>query len=149
MPSQPLDTDGLLKLWVRACFFGWLIGLAIVILLSLVGNLLTGGFEADVQFMVGLGMGAGVGYMQARALARWLNRPNQWTAASTVGMGALFVVRDLVVVSGHALPYSLPLYVLVGGAIAGFWQGRLLRRASAHAGLWPIAAVIGWSIPAA
>lgn len=149
MPFQPLETDGLFKLWVRASFFGWLIGLMIVILLSLVWNLLAAGVEADAQFMVGLGMGAGVGHVQRRALVRWLNRPNQWTVASTVGMGALFVVRDLVVVSGHAFPYSLPLYVLVGGAIAGFWQGRLLRHASAYAGWWPLASVIGWSIPAA
>ena len=54
--------------WIRATSLGWLIGFALVIVLALAWDMLGGG----AQFMVGVGMGAGVGYMQSRMIGEWI-----------------------------------------------------------------------------
>ena len=99
--------------------------------------------------LVGVGVGLGVGYMQSRSLSAWLERPNHWVLASTLGMGGLFVVRDVVVLSGYEAPYSLPAYILVGAVLTGLWQWSLLRRVSDRAGWWVAGSLLGWFVPAA
>ena len=52
--------------WVKATTLGWLLGL--VIMFALIA--LWSPFGDGAEFMVGIGIGAGVGLMQSRVLAR-------------------------------------------------------------------------------
>ncbi|MCA9727024.1 MAG: hypothetical protein KC729_05020 [Candidatus Eisenbacteria bacterium] len=129
--------------WVRATTLGWLLGFVLVIVLSLVWELFGG-----VQFMVGAGIGAGVGYLQGRALASVLGRSYRWMVASTVGMGAPFLLTDVLHLAGLGLPYSLPRNVLYGAIVIGVWQAQLLRPVSRRSVWWIPACLYGWAIPA-
>lgn len=149
MTRDHLDLDGLFRRWVRATSAGWLLGLAILIVLAVLGDMLSGLAPANAQYMVGVGIGAGVGYMQGRVLSPWLERPNRWILASTVGMGALFVAHDIIGATGFGFPFSLPVYVLVGAVLAGSWQRSLLRHVSERANWWVPVSVVGWALPAA
>lgn len=60
--------------WVRATFLGWLLGFVVVIVLALAWDMIGGG----AQFMVGVGIGAGVGYMQSRVVGEWADSPRRW-----------------------------------------------------------------------
>lgn len=147
MTSEDRSLDRFRYRWIRSSGLGWLLGLALVIVLVLLGDLLASG-DGGSQFMVGVGIGLGVGYAQGRILRAWLGRAMHWIVASTVGMGALFVVHDIAVAMDREFPFSLPLYVLGGSLLTGLWQGVLLRRVSERAHWWPIASVVGWSVPA-
>ncbi|MCJ7714533.1 hypothetical protein MUO66_08780, partial [Candidatus Bathyarchaeota archaeon] len=59
-----LDNRFMLR-WVGANIIGWLIGFVLVIVLAQAWELIGGG----AQFMVGVGMGAGVGVLQSRVIA--------------------------------------------------------------------------------
>ena len=109
--------------WVRATFLGWLLGFVVVIVLALAWDMIGGG----AQFMVGVGMGAGVGYMQSRVVGEWADSPRRWLWASIIGMGAPFVLWDLSVLVGFEFVFSLPLSVLMGGLLVGILQWSLLR----------------------
>lgn len=133
--------------WVRASSWGWLAGLLAVIGLAILADLLVP-TESGGQAIVGIGIGGGVGLMQARYLSDRLKESAQWALASVVGMGTLFVVHDLVRVAGGAFPFSLPLYVLVGALLTGIWQRFLLRPLSENANWWVAASLVGWALPA-
>ena len=57
------------SIWLRATFLGWVIGFFLVIGLVLIWDAIGVGSS---QFMIGVGMGAGVGFMQGRAAKGWL-----------------------------------------------------------------------------
>lgn len=147
MTSDHPGVNGFIGNWVRSSAVGWILGLAAVVALALLGEFFNSLGQSDSQLIVGVGMGWGVGLMQSRRLHPWLRRPIHWTVASTVGMGALFVARDITVAIGYDFPYSLPLYVLVGGLLTGLWQGALLRRVSTRAIWWVAGCLLGWAVP--
>lgn len=130
--------------WTRATTLGWLVGLVLVVAIAMVWDMLGGG----AQFMVGVGMGAGVGYLQARVTRTWTGRIQPWLWTSTIGMGVPFVLWD--VASGTAMKalFSLPLCVLLGGALTGVLQRPLLRPHFERTSWWIPACVVGWGLPA-
>lgn len=130
--------------WVRATTVGWLLGLALVVVLAMVWNMIGG----EAQFMVGVGMGAGVGYMQARVVGAWVDSTRQWLWMSIIGMGFPFVLWDFGAVAGIEAFFSLPRCVLVGGLLVGVLQQRLLRLRFERASWWIPACVVGWGLPA-
>jgi len=138
-PADP-DTRDLLLSWTKATFYGWFLGFLLVVVLTLVA----GAFGGTLQFMVGLGMGGGVGHMQGRRIGRWIERPRRWLLASALGMGAPFVVWDLAAARGIDLPWALPAAVLAGGLLVGSLQWALLRRVSRRAIWWLPACAAGW-----
>jgi len=135
---------GLFGRWLRFTFFGWLLGFVLIVLLVLVWDL----FGGSAQVMVGVGMGAGVGFLQGRAARSWHNSPWRWCMTSMIGMGSLFVLHDVLGLAGVGLPYSLPLYLVVGGLLTGLLQRPLLQPFSRRANWWVPANVIGWALPA-
>lgn len=132
--------------WVRATTLGWLLGLILVIAISLLGDVVG---MSGAQFIVGVGIGAGVGYAQSRFLSAWLSSSRRWLVASTVGMGSLFVLHDIARAFGLNFFYSLPLYVFLGSLVVGLWQSTLLRSESDRANQWILASILGWGAPAA
>lgn len=147
MTSTTPAVDTLYAPWVRATTLGWLLGLVLLAVLALIADMVHLG-ESGGQFMVGLGIGWGVGYLQGRALTPWMPRRSRWMLASAVGMGGLFVVHDVVRAARRAFPYSLPLYVLAGALFVGLWQSALLRPVSTRAAWWVPASVLAWALPA-
>jgi len=99
------DPKTLFWRWVKVSTAGWLLGLVIVIALSLLWEV----FGGSAQFMVGIGIGAGVGFAQGRVLSGWIGSYRPWMLASTLGMGAPFVAGDGLQAAGVSFPYSLPL----------------------------------------
>jgi len=135
--------------WVKASTLGWLLGLVALISMALASDFIRSGREDVYQFMVGVGIGWGVGFAQSRLLRGWLSRPAWWTVASTAGMGSPFIVHDIVTAAGVTISYSLPANVLAGAILAGLWQAVLLKRISARAGWWVLVSVLGWGAPVA
>ncbi len=142
-PGQ--EKRSLFSRWVRATTIGWLLGFVLIIILALAWDMIGGG----AQFMVGVGMGAGVGYVQSRLVGKWIDKPRRWLWASVLGMGAPFLLWDLSSVVGATSLFSLPLNVLVGGLFVGILQWRLLHAHSDRAIWWVPACLVGWGLPAA
>lgn len=132
--------------WVRITFAGWLFGFVLIIIGSIIGDLLDAGGS---QFIVGIAMGAGVGYTQGRALNRWMVSKWQWMWASTIGLAVPFVVTDLVYVLWGEFSFTLPILLLTvafGSLIAGFLQHRILASKFDNTLWWIPACVLGWCL---
>lgn len=137
--------------WVRGTFAGWLLGFVFIILGAIAGDLIGGGeSQFESQSIVGIGMGAGVGYAQGRVARQWLGATRRWVWASVIGMGVPFVVFDLVaaVWSEFAHLRSLQLDVAIGGLLVGLLQRRILCLHSDRANWWAPACVAGWTLAA-
>ena len=131
--------------WVRATWLGWLLGVPCIIVLALMGEALHIGGK---QVLVGLGMGAGVGIMQGRAIRPLLKRSTPWMLVCMLGLALPFLVTDLANIAGHPLPYSLPIAVTIGGLIVGVGQAALLRDHTRSSAAWVSASLLGWTIAA-
>lgn len=137
-------TDGKLFFqWIRATWFGWLLGIPIIIVLALIGEALRIG---GAQFLVGAGMGAGIGLGQALVMRRILHKAVLWICSCIVGLGAPFLLTDLSKFVGWNLPYALPAAIGVGGLIIGIWQALILRSRLRRSGWWIVASVLGWTV---
>jgi len=129
--------------WVRATWAGWVLGIPLIIALALVG-------EADgiggAQVLIGVGMGAGMGLMQRRAIRDVLHSSAPWLWSCVVGLGLPFLATDIAKAAGWNFPYSLFICVALGGLIVGVWQAFLLRPHVQNAGLWVVGSVAGWTM---
>jgi hypothetical protein len=132
--------------WLRATWLGWVLGVPCVALLALAGE--AAGIGGS-QFLVGLGMGAGVGILQGRALRPLHVSPLHWALASAVGLALPFLASDLAARRGWAISYSLFWCVVTGGVIVGLWQAMLLRARALGAGWWVAGSAAGWTLAAA
>lgn len=131
--------------WVRVNTIGWVLGLAAVILLAIVSDVVGG----NAQFMVGAGMGAGIGYMQGRSLRDRIRSPRAWAWSSTIGMALPFVAWDVGAMLGHGDVLSLPPCVLLGALLVGTLQYGQLRSESPRAAWWIPSVALGWAVPTA
>lgn len=132
--------------WVRATWLGWTLGLLLTIVAALAGDVVG---VRDSQALVGIGMGAGVGLLQARALCGVVPNPRAWLWSCVAGLAAPFLVFDLARAAGLPLPFSLYVSVALGGLAAGLWQAVLLCPVIRNAWLWALGSVVGWSLAAA
>ncbi|HKV74040.1 MAG TPA: hypothetical protein VJN95_05950 [Gemmatimonadales bacterium] len=128
--------------WIRATWFGWLLGIPAVAVLALLGELLGLG---GAQGWVGAGMGIGVGVLQARALRPVGVGMTPWVTATALGLAAPFLAIDLIRLLGGHVPYYLLICVAVGGWTVGALQARLL---AGPRGRWVVASAFGWLLAA-
>jgi len=135
--------------WVRGTFVGWLLGLVIIIV-ALIGGDLIGKGDGDSLFIIGISMGAGVGYAQGRMVKRWLGAARGWVWTSVIGIGVPFVVFDFVGTIWSGLPdvVQLQLEVVISGLLVGVLQRRVLCLHSSRANWWIPACVAGWTLAA-
>jgi hypothetical protein len=133
----------LLQRWIVANFLGWMMGFVLVIGLAVLSDLMGG----TVQFIVGVGMGAGVGYMQGRFLRPWVDSVGLWVLSSTVGLAAPFALWDVATPLGFGSLFSLPVCAAVGGLVTGVLQWLWLRRSSSRAVWWVPVSLVGWALP--
>jgi hypothetical protein len=133
----------LFVLWLRATWFGWLIGVPIIILLALIGEAVGIG---GAQFLVGVGMGIGVGIMQSRFIKDLINRSTSWVWSTIVGLGLPFLVTDISKVADWNLSYSWLVLIAVGGLIVGLWQALILSSQVHKIILWAAVDALGWFV---
>jgi hypothetical protein len=143
--AGPFDRKLVLR-WTRATWLGWLLGIPIIAALALVGEAVGVG---GAQFIVGAGMGAGIGWMQGRLVRRVLPKWGPWFWASVVGLAAPFLVTDVAKVVGWNVAYVLFVCVAAGGLIVGGWQAILLRARFRKTLWWAAASALGWTLAAA
>jgi hypothetical protein len=144
--NQPKPIDRRLVLrWVRATWFGWLLGIPVIIVLALVGEAVGIG---GAQVLVGAGMGAGIGLMQSRVIRNVLPKSGAWICSCIVGLGAPFLVTDIAKVAGRNVGYSLFACVAAGGLISGGWQALILRTRFRKTLWWLVASALGWMLAA-
>lgn len=134
-----------LGIWLRATWYGWLLGVPLIILLALAGEAVGIGGS---QVLVGLGMGIGIGLMQGRAIRPLFPRPAAWSISTMAGLSLPFLVTDLSPLVGRELPYSLPVAVATGGLLIGVSQAVLLRGHVRAPAWWILASVAGWGLAA-
>jgi hypothetical protein len=134
-----------LPLWLRATWLGWLLGIPCVVLLALFGEAVGLG---GAQFLVGLGMGTGVGLLQGRVIRAVLGRSGPWILASAVGLALPFLTTDIATFCGWELSYSLSWCVALGGLVVGGWQALLLRARVLRSGWWIAGSAFGWTLAA-
>ena len=146
MNPESLQADRqLFTAWLLASFAGWLLGLGLVLAGALLGDLLGSG---GARFILGVGMGTGVGYMQGRIVKQLYDEAGPWLWASFVGIGAPFFITDLLAAAWTSLPYALPLSVATGGLLTGYLQRRILAPHTPAANWWVAASFAGWSLAA-
>lgn len=129
--------------WVLHTFLGWILGFALMLLLIGVSGMVGLG---DTQFPIGLGMGAGVGIMQARLIGRLGADGRRWSLASALGMAAPFLVGDVAKLTPYTVPFSLALYIVFGGILTGILQWPVLRPVGRRAPEWIGVAAVGWTL---
>lgn len=131
------------KQWIKVTFWGWLLGVLFLILLSSLLDSL--GIE-DMQFYIGIGMGAGVGLLQWRLLRKYYEISILWFIYSSIGMGLPFLIFDFLV--DPNLSYKLPLSVAIGGLLVGLLQYQMFKAYASKAFVWVFASALGWTLAA-
>lgn len=132
--------------WVRATSLGWLLGVPLIAVFALIGEALGIGGS---QFLVGAGMGAGIGLLQARLMRRVLDRFTPWFLSCVVGLSVPFLGADGLRAAGREHLYSLQVCVALGGLAVGGWQSALLSRRFLRTWLWLIGSAVGYALAAA
>lgn len=131
--------------WVTATFLGWTAGFVLAILLII--GVESAGLR-EVQFPLALGMGLGVGFVQARALTAVRQLRRRWVLATAAGLAAPFLVADFARHLELNLPYSLPAFVAIGGFCVSVFQFQLLRNLVRRPVLWLVLTPLGWLLAA-
>jgi MFS family permease len=127
--------------WTRSTFLGWLLGIFLIISLS---SLLDSMGIEGMQFYLGLGMGAGVGFLQWLHLRKFITASKRWIWFSVAGMGIPFIILDLLLPTTFV--QKLPVGVALGAIVTGFLQFLILKDYSKQAHIWIWTSVIGWTV---
>lgn len=134
----------LFRRWIRASWAGWLLGIPCLIALALIGEALGIG---GAQVSVGAGVGAGVGFVQGRALREVLP-PGHWFWSCAGGLGLAFLLQDVVRLAEWG-SFPLKATVAIGGLLTGIWQAVLLQERFRSAAWWVVASLAGWTLAGA
>lgn len=140
MTSPAYPTQTLYLQWVRASFAGWLLGIPLIIVFALLGEAIGIG---GVQVLVGLAMGAGIGFMQGRVLQPLLHNKRAWMLSWLIGLSLPFLLADLSLRFRWGLPYSPYIAISIGGLLVGIYQLFLLRAHFRNAGWWILGSLLG------
>ncbi|MGV3598585.1 MAG: hypothetical protein ACO1PI_12020 [Bacteroidota bacterium] len=136
-----------IKRWMWMNFAGWVLGIVLVLALSVLFDSL---HIEGWQFIVGLGMGLGVGCMQWLALRKAIPVSANWILFTALGLSIPFLIFDLVGNSeNHPVNYSFS-YILIsvflGCLLIGWLQQNLLKRCGIIIQDWMLANIVGWML---
>ncbi len=131
-----------LKRWVWFTALGWLTGFACTMLIIFL-------FEAlhiGNQSMIGIGMGAGVGLIQALLLKRYQLSGKHWFWSTFIGMSVPYLLYDLVSLFISMRPETiLPIATALGGLLAGTLQYyTVLKPHPGSSRYWILLTAVGW-----
>jgi hypothetical protein len=130
--------------WIWFTTTGWFTGLAFTLLIGLplealgIGN----------QSMIGIGMGAGVGLLQARLLRRYGISGKIWFWTSFVGMSIPYILYDLLAEKIIMRPEEvLPILTAIGSLLVGGLQYEYqLKSISNKSKSWIVLTCVGWTL---
>jgi len=130
------------KIWIWHSTLGWWLGVVFILLLSSL-------FEAaglnEFQFFLGLGIGGGVGLLQARL---WRVVPGMfraWLISTSLGMGLGFFALDLFFLIAEPSSANLLPKALTGACIAAWLQQRALQRQQLRVKYWWLGSFLAWA----
>lgn len=133
--------------WMWMNFAGWVLGIVLVLTLSVLFDSLR---IEGWQFIVGLGMGLGIGFMQWLSLRKVIPVSGNWILFTALGLSLPFLIFDLAVSNdgqnvGYNFSYLL-ISVLLGCIITGLLQRNLLKRSGIIIKDWVLANIVGWML---
>lgn len=103
----------------------------------------------SAQFLVGAGMGLGVGWMQGRALRPTLGGAWRWAVATMLVLAMPFAFFDVAKLRAWDIGYSLQWAVTVGGLFVGMVQAQLLATRCRGTTAWIPATFAGCALSVA
>lgn len=125
---------------------GWLLGVPLIALMATAGEMLK---IESAQFLVGAGMGLGVGWMQGRALRPTLGGAWRWASATMLVLAIPFAFFDVAKLREWDIGYSLQWAVTVGGLLVGMAQAQLLATRFRGTMAWIPATFAGYALSVA
>lgn len=149
--NKQLEKKFLLN-WITANGIGWLVGsIGAIILSYLVVNIF---YHKETNLIVGLCIGASVGYAQWFVLKRKFKISSLWGLVCTVCMGIPFIAEVIMDESGHKIPYFQGDYEFLGrlifgmivGLVIGLLQMQFLKPYFKKAAWWIAASSVGWGV---
>ena len=132
--------------WILLTVAGWFTGVVIIIGLGLITE--STGLNLGGNSVVGIGMGAGVGWMQWLALKKHIAVSKNWIWFSIAAFTITYVVADILGGFYELKPETfLPFATALGALLSGLLQYQfILNKLSSRALQWIILSVIGWSL---
>jgi hypothetical protein len=110
-------------------------------------------YPKETNLVVGLCLGAAVGYFQWFALKRNIQVSSLWGLACSIGIGIPFIVSVILNETGIEVPeisdnnlISWLLTGIIGGFLSGLMQLPLLKPFFRKAGWWLVASTSGWGL---
>ena len=130
------------KTWTVYTGIGWLIGVALVLLIGIPLDSL----KIVGQAMIGIGMGVGIGLMQWLVLRKHIKINSNWFWFSLLGLGIPYILFDVLsAYTGLKTEYYLPIATALGGLLSGYLQYRfILSKISGNAKNWILYSCVGW-----
>ncbi len=119
---------------------GWFLGAVFNVFLS---RLLDSIGIENMQFFLGIGMGAGVSFMQWLVLRKQITLSANWIYSAIIGMGFCFIVFDLI--PSSMLAHKLPFSMLSGSLFTGVLQSRCLGP-DMRKNSWVMLSVLAWCL---
>lgn len=141
-----------LQHWILANGIGWLVGFIGAFILSyLVVNIF---YDKETNLIVGLCVGASIGYAQWFVLKRSFKINSMWGLICTLAIGIPSMVGVIMNENGYIIPYFDGNNEILGrfmlgvilGTIIGLLQMQLLKPYFKNASRWVLASSIGWGI---
>jgi hypothetical protein len=138
--------------WVLANGIGWLVGFIIAFPLSYgVVNIF---YPKETNLILGLCIGAAVGYAQWLVLKRKFKISSSWGHICTICLGIPFIAEFILNELGYEIDYFRGNYEYLGGLVFGIAVGlvmgvlqmRLLKPYFKNAPRWIVASSVGWGI---
>lgn len=130
-----------LKSWTQATFWGWLMGVFLILLLS---SILDAMGIQHMQFYLGVGMGTGVGFMQWQLLRNSHKMKISWLLSSVIGMGIPFLLVDLF--PQEIIAHKIATGISLGAITTSVIQYYLLKEHIPQAILWIPYNFTGWTM---
>ncbi len=131
--------------WILATSIGWPVGMFLAFLLSYaVVNLF---YPKETNLIVGLCLGAGVGYSQWHIINKYFKISAWWIWASAIGIGLPFVV-DVLLVELVGVESVLNLFItgVIGGLLIGLLQINVVKSLSKKGIWWIFISPLAWGI---
>lgn len=138
-----------IKRWVSFTTYGWFVGIVLVVGFALVPELLFKmSDESGGQAAIGIGMGAGVGFMQWMVLRKFLTTSHRMFWGTFIGFSFAFILRDIVtplIEFPLTVETTIPFAVLLGAFISGWFQYKFVfSKIMAKAVNWIFYSVVAW-----
>jgi len=136
--------------WILVTSIAWPVGIIGSFIVAHIVNII---YPKETNLVVGLCVGAVVGYSQRFVLRKQITVDGWWGLACAIGLGVPFIVVVIFDEVGFKLPdlpsvqlLSRTIIGIIGGLLSGLFQLRLLKPYSTKAGWWILASSIGWGI---